>query len=261
MLTAGLDIGSRTIALVEWDGERVMRAEVIDTGADPLTRSRQLIAGRVYERMVATGYGRHLATERALADEVITEIKAYAIGAHYLYPDVQTVLDIGVQDSKVILVKPDGGAARFEMNDRCAAGTGRFLENMARALGMGLEQFYQHALEAEGQAVRLSSTCTVFAESEVVSLIGRGEDSRRVALGIHHAIARRLAAMVRRMGPRERFVFAGGGAYNLCLRRTLMRELGMELTVPANPQTVGALGAALLAQRLQQSGNGNASGD
>jgi len=250
MLTAGLDIGSRTIALVEWNGEQVTREQVIDTGADPLTRSRQLITGRVYERMVATGYGRHLAAERALADEVITEIKAYAIGARHLYPDVQTVLDIGGQDSKVILVKLDGGAARFEMNDRCAAGTGRFLENMARALGMGLEQFYQHALEAEGQAMRLSSTCTVFAESEVVSLIGRGEDSRLVALGIHRAIASRVSAMVRRVGVHERFVFAGGVAQNPCMQRLLSEELGVPLTVPANPQTVGALGAALHAEKM-----------
>jgi predicted CoA-substrate-specific enzyme activase len=261
MLTAGLDIGSRTIALVEWDGEQVVREAVVDTGANPVAHARRLIEGRAYDRLVATGYGRHLAVERALAGEVVTEIKAYALGAHHLYPDAGTVLDVGGQDSKIILVKPDGGVAQFEMNDRCAAGTGRFLENMARALGMGLQEFAEHGLDADGAPIQLSSMCTVFAESEVVSLIGRGEDSRRVALGIHHAIARRLAAMVRRMGPRERFVFAGGGAYNLCLRRTLMRELGMELTVPANPQTVGALGAALLAQRLQQSGNGNASGD
>ena len=249
MLTAGLDIGSRTIALVEWDGERVMRAEVVDTGADPLTRSRQLIAGRTYERIVATGYGRHLATEHTLAGEVITEIKAYAIGTHYLYPDVQTVLDIGGQDSKVILVRPDGGAARFEMNDRCAAGTGRFLENMARALGLSLDQFSQHALAAEGHAVHLSSTCTVFAESEVVSLIGRGEDSRRVSLGIHRTIAGRVSAMARRVGVRERFVFAGGVAHNSCMCRLFAEELGVPLTVPDSPQTLGALGAALHAAK------------
>jgi predicted CoA-substrate-specific enzyme activase len=249
MLTAGLDIGSRTIALVAWDGERVVHEEVVDTGANPLASSRRLLAGSVYDRLVATGYGRRLATERALADEVITEIKAYAIGARHLYPDAQTVLDIGGQDSKAILIRPDGGAARFEMNDRCAAGTGRFLENMARALGLSLEAFYQQALEAQGQAVRLSSTCTVFAESEVVSLIGRGEDSRRVALGIHRAITGRVSAMVRRVGVYERFVFAGGVAHNLCMRQLLAEELDTPLTVPASPQTVGALGAALHAAK------------
>jgi len=256
MLVAGLDIGSRTIALVEWDGRRVRRAEVVDTGADPLSNARALIQGRTYERLVATGYGRHLATERALADEVITEIKAYAIGAYHLYPDVRTVLDVGGQDSKVILIGPDGEVIRFEMNDRCAAGTGRFLENMARALGLHIDQFGEHALAAGGKAVQISSVCTVFAESEVVSLIGRGEDSRCVALGIHRAIASRLSAMVRRVGVQERFIFAGGVAHNPCLWQLLAEELGVPLTVPSNPQTVGALGAALYAARQVERENG-----
>ncbi len=247
MLTAGLDIGSRTIALVEWNGERAVREIVVDTGIDPLANSRSMINGREYDRLVATGYGRRLAIERELADEVITEIKAYGIGAYHLYPDVQTVLDIGGQDSKVIMVKPGGGVAHFEMNDRCAAGTGRFLENIARALGMEFDQFSLYGLEAKGPAVRLSSICTVFAESEVVSLIGSGEDSRRVVLGIHQAIVSRIAAMVRRVGLGERFVFAGGAARSLCLRRLIARDLDVPLSVPENPQTVGALGAAIYA--------------
>ena len=103
MLTAGLDIGSRTIALVEWDGARILREMVVDTGVDPLANSRAIMDGRSYDRLVATGYGRHLAVERSLADEVITEIKAYGIGAHHLYPDVRTILDIGGQDCKLFL--------------------------------------------------------------------------------------------------------------------------------------------------------------
>ncbi len=247
MLVAGLDIGSRTIALVEWDGERVVRQEVVDTGVDAAANARRLVEGRVYDRLVATGYGRRLAVERQMAYEVITEIRAYAIGAHHLYPDVRTVLDIGGQDSKVILVAPGGAVARFEMNDRCAAGTGRFLEHMALALGLGVEELGPHALAAAGESVRLSSTCAVFAESEVVSLIGRGENSHRVALGIHQAIAARIGAMVRRVGLAERFVFAGGVAHNPCLRQLLADELGVTPTVPEEPQTVGALGAALYA--------------
>jgi (R)-2-hydroxyacyl-CoA dehydratese activating ATPase len=147
------------------------------------------------------------------------------------------------------MVKPGGGVAHFEMNDRCAAGTGRFLENMARAFGMEFDQFSQHALEAQGPAVRLSSTCTVFAESEVVSLIGRGQDSRRIALGIHQAIVNRVGAMVKRVGLEQRFIFAGGGARSLCLRQLMAQELGVPLSVPDNPQTVGALGAALHAAK------------
>jgi predicted CoA-substrate-specific enzyme activase len=251
---AGLDIGSRTIALVEWDGERIVRAEVVYTGTDPLGNARALMEGCAYHRLVATGYGRHLAAERELADEVISEIKAYGLGAYYLYPDVGTVLDIGGQDSKVIRVGPGGRVLRFEMNDRCAAGTGRFLENMAQALGMAVEAFGPHALAANGQMVRISSMCTVFAESEVVSLIARGEDSHRVALGLHQAIVDRVGGMVRRVGVQKRFVFAGGVALNPCLRQLFAQALDMPLSVPDNPQIVGALGAALHAE--QTAGNG-----
>jgi predicted CoA-substrate-specific enzyme activase len=248
VLVAGLDIGSRTIALVERDGGHTLRSVVVDTGSDPLGNSRALLAGRTYDRLVATGYGRHLAAERVLADDVISEIKAYGLGAAHLFPDTATVLDIGGQDSKVILLAPGGRVVRFEMNDRCAAGTGRFLENMARALGLPVEEFGAHALAAPGEAVRISSMCTVFAESEVVSLIARGEDSRRVALGLHQSIVDRIGGMIRRVGVRERMVFAGGVAQNPCLERLFSAALGIPLTVPDSPQTVGALGAALHAE-------------
>lgn len=244
---AGLDIGSRTIALVEWDGQQIRRAEVVDTGTDPVGNARSLLEGRSYDRLVATGYGRNLAVERQLATEVISEIKAYGLGAYHLYPDVGTVLDIGGQDSKVIRVGSGGRVLRFEMNDRCAAGTGRFLENMAHTLGMEVDEFGVHALEAGGQPVHISSMCTVFAESEVVSLIARGKDSRRVALGLHQAIVNRVGGMIRRVGARERFVFAGGVAQNPCLQQLFATSLEISLTVPDEPQIVGALGAALYA--------------
>jgi predicted CoA-substrate-specific enzyme activase len=249
MLVAGLDIGSRTIALVEWDGRHATRSVVADTGSDPLGNSRALLAGRVYDRLVATGYGRNLAVERELADDVISEIKAYGLGAAHLFPDAATVLDIGGQDSKAIQLAPGGRVVRFEMNDRCAAGTGRFLENMARVLGLSVEEFGPHSLGAHGEAVRISSMCTVFAESEVVSLIARGEDSRRVALGLHRSIVDRVGGMVRRVGVRERLVFAGGVALNPCLKSLFSQALGVQLTVPDSPQTVGALGAALHAAK------------
>jgi predicted CoA-substrate-specific enzyme activase len=253
MRTAGLDIGSRTIALVEWDGHKVVHAEVVDTGTDPVGNARALVGDQHYLRLVATGYGRYLAAERELADEVISEIKAYGLGAHHLYRDVGTVLDIGGQDSKVIRIGPGGRVLRFEMNDRCAAGTGRFLENMARTLGMAVEEFGPHALAANGQAVRISSMCTVFAESEVVSLIARGEDSHRVALGLHRAIVDRVGGMVRRVGVQQRFVFAGGVALNPCLQQLFSETLEVPLTVPDAPQIVGALGAALYAGQRPRS--------
>jgi predicted CoA-substrate-specific enzyme activase len=245
-LVAGLDIGSRTIALVEWNGQEVVRARVVNTGTDPLANARALLGDGGYGRLVGTGYGRHLAMERELADEVISEIKAYALGAHHLFPDAGTVLDIGGQDSKVIRVGPGGRVLRFEMNDRCAAGTGRFLENMANALSLDVAELGAHALAAPGGVpVRISSMCTVFAESEVVSLIARGEDSRRVALGLHQAIVDRVAGMIRRVGVEERFVFAGGVANNPCLQKLFAEALGVPLSVPPDPQIVGALGAAL----------------
>jgi predicted CoA-substrate-specific enzyme activase len=246
---AGLDIGSRTIARVEWDGEQIVDAQVVDTGTNPVKNARALVQDRVYGRLVATGYGRHLAVERELADEVISEIKAYGLGAYHLYPDLGTVLDIGGQDSKVISIGSQGHVVRFEMNDRCAAGTGRFLENMAHALGMTVAEFGPHALQAVGPPVRISSMCTVFAESEVVSLIARGEDSHRVALGLHQAIVDRVGGMIQRVGARERFVFAGGVAQNPCLHKLFASTLCIPITVPEEPQIVGALGAALHAWR------------
>jgi (R)-2-hydroxyacyl-CoA dehydratese activating ATPase len=249
MLTAGLDIGSRTIALVEWDGRQIMREEVVFTGTDPLANSRKLINNSIYDRLISTGYGRHLAAERSIANAVITEIKAYAIGARHFFPDVRTILDIGGQDCKVILLGDGGETLNFEMNDKCAAGTGRFLENMATALSLDIEELGQHALKSEGKPITLSSMCTVFAESEVVSLIGRGEDSRRVALGIHQSIVSRVSAMVRKIGVHERFVFAGGVAQNPCIQQLLAKELVVKLTIPENPQIVGALGAAIYAAK------------
>jgi len=133
------------------------------------------------------------------------------------------------------------------VNDRCAAGTGAFLEAMARTLEISIEELGAHALAAES-TVRINSLCTVFAQSEVVSLVARGMDSRAIALGVHEAIASRVAGMARRVGPEERVVFAGGGALNRCLRQLLSRKLGLDLTVPEEPQIVGALGAALVAR-------------
>lgn len=245
MTYAGLDIGSRTIVLVEFDGE-VKDFHVIDAGPNPLQRCEALVTGRAYARLVATGYGRRLALN-GLGDDTVSEIKAYALGAKYLYPDCHTVIDVGGQDCKATRLSESGDVQRFEMNDRCAAGTGAFLEAMAKTLELNTEYLGPHALAA-AEAVRINSLCTVFAQSEVVSLVSRGADSRAIALGVHEAIATRVAGMARRVGPKERVVFAGGGALNVCLERLLSEKLGGELTVPEQPQIVGALGAALVAR-------------
>ena len=246
MICAGLDVGSRTIALVMLDDE-VTDSAIVDTGVQPLQRCQQLLADRNYKRLVVTGYGRYMVAQ-ALKGDVVSEISAYAIGARHLYPDCRTVIDIGGQDSKVLLLSSEGEVQKFEMNDRCSAGTGKFLEVMANSLGVGIGDLGDLALSA-AKVIRINSLCTVFAESEVVSLIARGEESNAIALGLHEAVAIRIAGMVRRVGLKQRAVFAGGAALNTCLHRLVGEKLGLELSVPKQPQTVGALGAALLAQR------------
>lgn len=246
MICVGLDVGSRTIALVVFDGE-VKDSAVIDTGVRPLQRCRELLEDRNFKRLMVTGYGRHLVAP-ALKGDVVSEISAYAAGSRHLYPDCGTVIDIGGQDCKAIRLSGDGAVRKFEMNDRCAAGTGKFLEVMAATLEVGIGDFGQLALSASKE-FRINSLCTVFAESEVVSLIARGEEENAIALALHQAVATRVVAMVRRVGLVERVVFAGGAAQNRCLRKLLGGKLGVTVTVPDEPQTVGALGAALLAER------------
>ena len=247
MISAGLDVGSRTIKMVTFD-TIVRDSIVVETGANPLRRCQELMSGRDYERLVVTGYGRHLIAP-ALHGEVISEIRAFAVGARYLYPDCGTVIDIGGQDCKVILLSDNGEVQKFEMNDRCAAGTGKFLEIMANTLEVKINELGNLAMNAS-KTVRINSLCTVFAESEVVSLIARGEQPAAIALALHDAIATRILTMVRRVGIKERVVFAGGAALNQCLNRLVGEKLNIELTVPREPQIVGAIGAAILAGNI-----------
>jgi predicted CoA-substrate-specific enzyme activase len=227
-----------------------MMSGIIDTGVNPLRRCRQLLADKEYGQLVVTGYGRYLVAQH-IGGETVSEIKAYAVGARHLYPDCHTVIDIGGQDTKVLLLGDNGSVLKFEMNDRCAAGTGKFLEVMANTLEVGIEALGDLALSAT-KSVQINSLCTVFADSEVVSLVARGEASNAIALGLHEAIAARIINMVRRVGIKERVIFAGGAALNKCLQMLLAQKLGVNLTVPAEPQIVGALGAALLAKQTME---------
>lgn len=246
MRFAGIDIGSRTIEFVVVNDGDIIEAKQTDSGFDPMTQARALIHGSTYDRIVATGYGRHL-FELSFDTPTVTEIKAYAIGAHTLFPGVRTILDIGGQDSKAIAVGDQGKVTKFEMNDRCAAGTGKFLEIMAKTLGYSLDEFGPKALEAE-KDIQISNMCTVFAESEVTSLLAKGVNRQDIALGLHRSVMRRAAAMVRRVSGEEPIVFAGGVAKNICMCRLLEEALDKTIAVPEDPQMVGALGAALLAQ-------------
>jgi predicted CoA-substrate-specific enzyme activase len=246
MICAGLDVGSRTIKFVTFDNG-VVDYTVTDTGVNPLKRCREILASLSYENLVVTGYGRQLVAP-AVGATMVTEIKAHAVGAKYLYPDCRTVIDVGGQDSKAILMTPEGDIQEFEMNDRCAAGTGKFLETMANALEVDIQGFGELALNAT-RTVSINSLCTVFAESEVVSLIARGEDGSAIALGLHQAVATRIAAMARRIAPQVEVVFSGGAAQNNCLHQLLSEKLNIELTIPDKPQIIGALGAAIIAQQ------------
>jgi len=256
-MVAGIDAGSTTTKVVLMEGATVVASSLALTGPNVKNTAEELLArvvagaGRRQEeigRTVATGYGRRLI---AAADGVVSEITAHARGASRLHggsQPVRTVIDIGGQDSKVIALDDDGILQDFAMNDKCAAGTGRFLEVMARAMEVELDQLGELSLQAK-RPLPVNSLCTVFAESEVISLLSRGEAVCDIVAGIHASIARRIAAMARRVSVREPVFFSGGGALNVGLREALAQELAVELIVPPQPQMVAALGAAVVAHR------------
>jgi predicted CoA-substrate-specific enzyme activase len=195
------------------------------------------------DRIVATGYGRKLVD---FAHRSVTEITCHAAGVYFQNPAIRSVVDIGGQDSKAIALDGQGGVHDFAMNDKCAAGTGRFLEVMATALELELDAFGRLSLESDRPAV-ISSLCTVFAESEVISLIAKGERRENIIAGIHNAIAARVAAMANRIGLAAPVMMTGGVAQNKGVVRALAQRLGHELEISALAQVNGALGAALMA--------------
>ncbi len=244
---AGLDIGSRTIECVVIDAAsgQVLSSERVDTSPNLAADCRRLLEAHPFDRLTVTGYGRWLAEVEFDAPSV-TEIKAHARGARALFPACRTVLDVGGQDTKVIALDETGRPRRFEMNDRCAAGAGRFLELMAGALGYEVDAFGA-AGQAGRNGVQLSSMCAVFAESEAVGLMTRGVPREDIARAAHHSIVQRTVAMLRRVSVQPPIVFAGGGARNACLVQMLAEALACELLVADDPQMTGALGAALVA--------------
>jgi predicted CoA-substrate-specific enzyme activase len=244
MRSAGIDIGSRAIKLVLVEDGRVVHRAVEDTGSDPLAVCRRLLGGLAYNSIVGTGYGRHLFKEHWPAAEVISEIRAVAVGATALVSGCRTIVDIGGQDSKAIALDAVGKVQKFVMNDRCAAGTGQFLEMMAMVLAFTREEFVAAARRAE-RAQKVSSMCSVFAQSEVVSLIARGASKEETALGVHQSVASRTAALVGGVTVEAPVVFTGGCAHNECLVSLISEAVKHRLRVPESPQTVAALGCAL----------------
>jgi len=253
MLVAGIDVGSLSTDVVIMDaGCEVVGYAVVATGAHAQQAAQEGLAVALeraecrrddIEMVVSTGYGRNIVNG---AQRGVTEITCHAKGAHFLFPETGTVIDIGGQDSKVIRLKSGGRVADFAMNDKCAAGTGRFLEVMAQAMSVDLSEMGPRSLESK-EFVQVSSLCTVFAESEVVSLIAQGRAIEDILNGLHHAIADRISSLVRRVGKGSTITMTGGVAKNIGVVAALEQKLEATFQIPKEPQIVGAIGAAIIA--------------
>ncbi len=259
MLYAGIDVGSLSTDVVLVDSDLQIKGySIIPTGADSKKAAGESLdealsqAGASQEdigEIIATGYGR---ISVSFASDRVTEITCHARGANRLFPQAKTVIDIGGQDSKAIRLNRRGRAVDFAMNDKCAAGTGRFLEVMARALELDLEELAGHSLKAE-KTVPISNMCAVFAESEVVSLIAEGNPREEIIKGLHVSVAERTLSLARRIGYQSPVVMTGGVAKNAGVIRALEEKLETELLIPEEPQIIGALGAAVIAfERAQK---------
>ena len=247
----GIDIGSVAVKCVLVNDKKIIASALIPTGADS-EKSAEFVFAKILKQVgirepdakniVCTGYGRRIFKK---AGRVITEISAAGYGA-YLLSGCRAclVLDVGGQDTKVIEVNQSGAVTDFLMNDKCAAGTGRFLEMMANVLESNLETMSELALKAENQAV-INATCSVFAESEVVSLIAQGVGKAEIAAGLFNAISTRIAAMLRQFEANTPLLFCGGAAQSKALKIFLERTSGRTISVLDNPQFVVAFGAAL----------------
>ncbi len=259
MIFAGIDIGSITAkaALVRKDETgalSLMGTRVIPTGYNPVTAGEKVYSALLEEtgtnrdavgRIIATGYGRNSV---AFADKAMTEIICHGAGAHFSNPGIRGIIDVGGQDSKAIALDASGQVENFAMNDKCAAGTGRFLEVMAKALELDLYQLGPISLSAKKPA-KISSICTVFAESEVISMIAGQETRENIIAGIHDATAARVGGLATKIKIQSPVIMTGGVAKNTGLVKALENRLGLEIMVGESPQENGAIGAAVLAAK------------
>jgi len=250
---AGIDLGSISTDVVVVDDSGAVKGFAIElTGAESQKSAGRAMEGALAKAGVsrekitlvaATGYGR----ERAEADMKITEITCHGRGAYETFKQARTVIDIGGQDTKAIRLDGRGKVENFAMNDKCAAGTGRFLEVMARAMEIEVGEMGRLDRDSVKQ-LRVSSVCTVFAESEIVGLLARGEKREDVIRAVHNSVAERIFGLASRVGLEAPLVLTGGVAKNQGMRRALEEKTGMVILVPEEPQIIGALGAALIAR-------------
>jgi len=248
---AGVDVGStQTKAIILGEDRRIAGRALIPTGANVVRAAEHAFQEALanaglreeeVEYVVGTGYGRYKVT---FGNSQVTEISCHGRGAVHLFPGTRTVLDMGGQDTKAIRVSPTGEILDFCMNDKCAAGTGRFLGAAAAALEIPLGDLGATALRGE-RPVKISTTCTVFAESEVLSWLGKGKKIEDILLGVHQSIAGRSVGLLRRVGIESEVTFTGGVARNPAMIAALNERLGLAVNVGEESHFMGALGAAL----------------
>ncbi len=248
---AGVDVGStQTKAVIISEEKKIVGRALIDTGANVTAAAENAfsialkdagLGEEEVEYVIGTGYGRYKVT---FGNRQVTEISCHGRGAVHMFPGTRTVLDMGGQDSKAIRVSESGEIVDFCMNDKCAAGTGRFLGAAAVALDIALPELGPTALRAE-KPVRISTTCTVFAESEVLSWLGKGKKVEDILWGVHQSIAARSLGLLRRVGIVDEITFTGGVAKNTGMIKALEDGLGRKLNVSDDSHFMGALGAAL----------------
>ena len=254
---AGCDVGSTTGKAVILDDNKIVASYIIPSEIDPEITSRIVLEKafkKVYDLdeikdlkyLVGTGYGRN---EVPFANENISEITCHAQGVFYCDKEIKTIIDIGGQDVKGISIDDNGSVLEFVMNDKCAAGTGRFFEAMTRIFKMDMEEFSKISLKAKN-IIPVTSQCSVFAESEVISLLAKKKSPYDVAAGIQAAVAKRCFTLLKRVGIRPKITVTGGCAKNIGLLKGLQKKIGIDITnLPIDPQLIGALGAAVIARK------------
>lgn len=258
MISCGIDVGARAVKALLWDGKEVLSFAIEDTGSNLAETARRVLETSLHLSktnlddvglIISTGYGR---SSLPFIKHTITEITCQATGSRHLFPQARTIIDIGGQDSKVIGLDEEGGVKDFAMNDRCAAGTGRFLEVIADVLEIDLGEMGKTASAPEG-ITEIKSTCVVFAESEVISLLSQRRDKNEIFAGVQRAMASKILPLAGRVGIKEPVVFTGGVAKGKGMVNALSEALDTRLLVAQEPQITCALGAAILAQTQKES--------
>ncbi|XOB63619.1 acyl-CoA dehydratase activase [Campylobacterota bacterium DY0563] len=241
----GVDIGSTYTKICGIDENRnIIDTKVIPTIVNQDEIVKEYLHDKNVEMLVSTGYGRHMIAD-SFSCPVVSEIKAHAKGAYFFNNETQMVIDLGGQDSKIILLDKNGGFVDFKMNDKCAAGTGKFLEIAANRMGLGLDEFSKIGFEANKE-LAISSMCAVFAESEVISLIAKKESAANICYAVHESIASRLSSMAKKFAIKSDIIlFTGGGALNSFLVHLLSKKLEKRVISIEYSQLTGAIGSAL----------------